>query len=377
MSLLGVCYQQGVASRFGQAYVVIGVRRLLAQLVLAAFHWLGQHLDHVERMTFYYCLDRDTVITRGKNGVTKLTKTDYNVILARQRTCDLWTLVEKHQNKPAVICQEPKVLHRSKNFFRSHLFTVADTAEPGEKNVLGKQHLSFPLRDPENVAIGIVDICTGTCVGGKSDLTVEETQYVINMMSILELIYREIVQKVGLQVDYKLEDIDGNIANILGKPEITKTADEARNVEPSILETYRPETIFPLLTQAELKTLIDKVTPEVYSELHSYVDPPPTVLRTIRMVIRLLNPQLASTIANKSWDKCKQLIASCIQKQIATFDPFATLMEEHRVELRHFVAETSANDVEKHGSYPTKLLYQWLRCCISALDMKLAYDNTY
>ncbi|KAF7260478.1 hypothetical protein EG68_02710 [Paragonimus skrjabini miyazakii] len=328
-------------------------------------------------MTFYYCLDRDRIIAKGENDATKITKPDDKSILTSQRTCDLWTLVEKHQNKPAVVCQEPKVLQRSKNFFRSHLFSVADTAEPGEKNVLGKQHLSFPLRDSENVAIGIVDICTGTCVGGKSDLTVEEMQYVINMMGILELIYRELVQKVGLQVGYNPEDVDRNIANITSKPDVTKRTDEVPILEPSILETYRPETIFPLLTQAELKTLIDQATAEVYSELHSYLDPPPTVFRTIRMVIRLLNPQLAATMANKSWDKCKQLIASCIQKQIATFDPFTTLMEEHREELRQFIAENSANDVEKHGSYPTKLLYQWLRCCISALDMKLAYDHSY
>ncbi|GAA49089.1 EF-hand calcium-binding domain-containing protein 5 [Clonorchis sinensis] len=339
-------FYQAIANQLGSAIDTVNLHKFFTHTVVAAFHWINQYLDSMEQVVYYWCLDkhkanaaRQTARTLGDADEDEKQNIDQQSV--KHRNCALVRLVTKHRNSAPVLHAKPQVLERSESYLDNYLFTVADTSEVVEQTSCQKHHFCYPVRDCEGVAVGIVDLCMN-----ENKLSTEETEKVITMMAILSTVYGSQNRRLGTEV-YQ------------GRP-------EEGDVDFGGEIAFSPSSFFKQVAAIELYELVRKLTPEVYNQIHSCASSSQVVLDIIAMVAEVLNPPSTDSGGNVNTvdDQCRS-----IERLLPGFNVTSTSNERHVIMLHRFFESHPATKVKYEIPYPVQLLYQWLRCYISLLEV--------
>ncbi|KAA0186392.1 hypothetical protein FBUS_08131 [Fasciolopsis buskii] len=164
-------------------------------------------------------------------------------------------IITKNRSEPAILHQRNVGLKRTDNQFMKYLFTVADTSEPIDITWLGTRHMVYPVRDLENVAFGVIDLYMrpDDARENSSEWFSRNTAHLNTMFSILNLVYRQLVIKTGLESTDRLvlQELESNVPDRLD-------IHEAANTEAQV----RTDTIFEDLMLAELNQVQRLLTDE-------------------------------------------------------------------------------------------------------------------
>ncbi|TGZ74852.1 hypothetical protein CRM22_000712 [Opisthorchis felineus] len=338
-------FYQAIANELGSAIDTVNLHKFLTHTVVAAFHWINQYLDSMEQVAYYWCLDTNkpnaaTQAQRTLGDADEDEKQNIDQQSVQHRNCALVRLVTKHRNSAPVLHAKPEVLERSESYLDNYLFTVADTSEVVEQTSCQKHHFCYPVRDCEGVAVGIVDLCMK-----ENKLSTEETEKVITMMAILSTVYGSQNRKVGTEVYQRKPEVDVDFGGEIA---------------------FSPSSFFKQVAAVELYELVRKLTPEVYNQIHSCASSSQVVLDIIAMVAEILNPQWTDCGGgvNTVDDQCRS-----IEKLLPGFSVTSTSNERHVIKLHRFFESHPATKVKYEIPYPIQLLYQWLRCYISLLEV--------
>ncbi|CAL8106350.1 unnamed protein product [Calicophoron daubneyi] len=348
-------FYQGIADYLGRAYALVGVRRLLANLAATGFQWFKYHLPNIKEISLYFCQDLSRVSLIATDDDLKSRSSH----LQKERQCVLYRVVTMSSDYMPTINPNPTVLTREECLIRPHLYTVADTSESCDMVVGETQFLAFPLRDWENVATGIVEICADCSTSNLSCLAEKEEDNLVILMNVLSNAYTDLSKKIGLWPvlgETSTEGVPGDKISCMSVPDI--------------LETFDYRITFESLIREDYTSIKKQLTSDVCSELTSYVDPPSSVIRLIRMVLKLLGSEVTLKSTEDAWVSMKYEVAQEMEKYLPKFDPFRPPAVADIKELLHFVSEYSVPEVEVTGSHATQVLFQWLRCCIFAFEIR-------
>jgi len=103
---------------------------------------------------------------------------------------------------------------------------------------------------------------------------------------------------------------------------------------------------------------------KVISELHSYQDPPDTVLRVVRAVLILVGHGSSTGEETRTWEQCRPLCSAAMFKEMQTFNLVVVDKKLHTEDRwKEAAAITRGMDVEmsmRRFPHGVKIMVQWL-----------------